>query len=77
MKKETIISWISNIEDNPKARAELLREMVKVVYDFVKFERPGGEGLDGRDGEERRSLAKIVDATEHHYFEMIKNSHKE
>ncbi|WP_433689505.1 hypothetical protein [Kosakonia cowanii] len=55
--------------DNPQARAELVRALVKKGYDFVKFERPEGEGLDGRDGRdgyERQSLAKILDAVGDH-----------
>ncbi|MGS4720866.1 hypothetical protein [Citrobacter farmeri] len=32
--------------------------------------------LDGRDGPERRSMGKIVDAAENHYFNMIKESHE-
>ncbi|EPM0074674.1 hypothetical protein NO938_005389, partial [Citrobacter freundii] len=56
--------------DSPEARAELVRALVKKVYDFVKFERPEGEGLDGRDGYERQSLAKILDAVEDHCYRI-------
>lgn len=56
--------------DSAEARAELVRVLVKKFYDFVKFERPEGEGLDGRDGYERRSLAKIVDAAEEHCYRI-------
>ncbi|EDV0264107.1 hypothetical protein YM80_004817 [Salmonella enterica subsp. salamae] len=60
--------------DNPVARAELTRSLVKTIYDFVKFNRPEGEGLDGRDGPERQSLAKVLDAAEDHYIEMCKKN---
>ena len=71
-----IEKWLNaQANDNPVARAELARTLVKKVHDFVKFNRPEGEGLDGRDGPDRQSLAKIVDAAEDHYIEMceIKN----
>lgn len=61
--------------DSPQGRAELLREIIKDVYNFAKFERPGGEGLDGRNGPERESLASIVDAAEDHYFKMLELKH--
>lgn len=68
-----IDSWLNEpSNDSPLARAELARVLVRKIYDFVKFERPGGEGLDGRDGAERQSLAKIVDATECHYTKQLK-----
>ncbi|WP_308341886.1 hypothetical protein [Serratia marcescens] len=77
MKKETIEQWLKDeSNDNPIARAELTRFLVKTIYNFVKMERPEGEGLDGRDGPERRSMGKIVDAAENHYFDMIKESHE-
>lgn len=40
------------------------------------MDRPEGEGLDGRDGPERRSMGHIVDAAENHYFNMIKEKHE-
>lgn len=61
--------------DNPISRAELAESLVKHIYDFVKFERPEGEGLDGRDGDERRSLAKVVDASIDHKFRMLEIKH--
>lgn len=46
-----IEKWLNEqANDNPVSRAELARTLVKKVYDFVKFNRPEGEGLDGRDG---------------------------
>lgn len=62
--------------DTPVERAEVARFLIKTVYNFVKMNRPEGEGLDGRDGPERRSMGKIVDAAENHYFNMIKASHE-
>ncbi|MEA3773432.1 hypothetical protein VBK73_22850 [Enterobacter hormaechei] len=76
MQKEMIEQLLNQKEyDNPVKRAEVVRELVKEVYNFVKFNRPEGEGLDGRDGPERQSLAKIVDATENHYYEMLEQKH--
>ncbi|PJG82803.1 hypothetical protein CVP04_07500 [Caviibacterium pharyngocola] len=60
--------------DSSTARAEFVEWLVKQVYDFVKFERPGGEGDDGRNGMERRSLAKVRDATIDHKFNMMETS---
>lgn len=69
---DTIKARLNRAEhDSPQARAELLREIIRDVYDFVKFERPGGEGLDGRSGSERESIASVVDAAEDHYFKML------
>ena len=62
--------------DNPKFRAELVENLVRTVYDFVKKERPEGEGLDGRDGPERRGLAEVVDAAIDHKFNMLEKSLK-
>lgn len=61
---------------DPIARAKIARDIIKQVYDFVKFNRMEGEGFDGRDGPERRGLAKIVDAAENHYFKMLEGEHK-
>ncbi|MCC8368213.1 hypothetical protein J8V57_18535 [Xenorhabdus sp. PB61.4] len=78
MKKEIIEKWLQEeSNDNPVARAEIARFLVKTVYNFVKFDRPEGGGFDGRDGIERQSLAKIVDAAEYHYSAMIKEKHKD
>ncbi|EDM1757565.1 hypothetical protein AH553_20745 [Salmonella enterica subsp. diarizonae] len=62
--------------DNVIARAEIARDLVKEIYNFVKFNRPEGGGLDGRDGVERNGLATIVDAAEEHYFKMLEQKHK-
>ncbi|EHL7495970.1 hypothetical protein KEH97_004723 [Salmonella enterica] len=62
--------------DSAIARAEITRDLIKEIYNFVKFNRPEGGGLDGRDGVERNGLAKIVDAAEEHYFEMLEKKHK-
>lgn len=45
----------------PQQRAKLLEQISLAVYDYVKFHAPEGEGLDGRDGPERRSLGLVVD----------------
>ena len=48
-------------------RAELVEEIMRQVYDWTKFREPGGEGLDGRDGPERRSLGGVLtEAIRHH-----------
>lgn len=57
--------------DNAVERAKLTESMVRTVYDFVKFQRPEGEGLDGRDGNERQSLAKVVDEAIEHKSRML------
>ncbi|HEM8838444.1 TPA: hypothetical protein U2R15_004153 [Klebsiella aerogenes] len=62
--------------DNAIARAEIARDLIKEIYNFVKFNRPEGGGLDGRDGVERNGLATIVDAAEEHYFKMLEQKHK-
>lgn len=59
--------------DNPEFRAKLTEDLVRVVYYFVKHERPGGEGLDGKDGFERRGLAKVVDAAVDYKFDVIEH----
>ncbi|EGA7633957.1 hypothetical protein H6C49_000764 [Salmonella enterica] len=62
--------------DDAIARAEIARDLIKEIYNFVKFNRPEGGGLDGRDGVERNGLATIVDAAEEHYFKMLEQKHK-
>ncbi|MDN6428581.1 hypothetical protein [Acidipropionibacterium jensenii] len=54
----------------PIQRAELVLELTRAVYDAVKTHHPQDEGLDGRDGPERRSLGKIVDAAYDHHDRM-------
>lgn len=74
--KDTIKTYLNEAKhDSPEARAELLRDLIRDVYDFVKFDRPEGGGLDGRNGPERESLGLIVDAAEDHYFNMLKLKH--
>lgn len=53
------------------ATAEGLREVVQQVYNVTKFDRPGGEGPDGKDGPERRGMNPIVDAAEAHFFDTM------
>lgn len=65
----------SENNDNPVTRAEIARDLVKAIYDFVKFHRSEGGGLDGRDGPERQSLADLVDAAEDHYTRMLEEKH--
>ncbi|MBN7122860.1 hypothetical protein BSU01_14240 [Erwinia billingiae] len=77
MKNEVVEKMLNDpANDNAVARAETIRSLVKQVYDFVKFNRPEGQGLDGMTGPERESLGKIVDAAENHYFNMLKHSQK-
>ncbi|MGW5165430.1 hypothetical protein ACWEOD_10130 [Micrococcus luteus] len=47
--------------------AEGLREVIHELYDMTKFDRPGGEGLDGKDGPERRGIGYILDMAEDYY----------
>ncbi|AKL09930.1 TPA: hypothetical protein I8271_005052 [Kluyvera intermedia] len=60
--------------DSEYARAQITMLLVEEVYKFVKFNRPGGEGLDGRDGQERQCLAKIVDAAKDYEFEVLERN---
>ncbi|MDH3001429.1 hypothetical protein A1D23_12840 [Chelonobacter oris] len=52
----------------------LFASLNDVIYHFVKFERPGGEGFDGRDGDERQALAKVADAAEDYYYDILKRN---
>lgn len=75
--KNVLEEKLNQVEfDNSIERAEIARLLVKQIYNFVKFNRPEGEGLDGRDGPERQSLAKIVDAAENHYYKMLEIKHR-
>ncbi|YCI30840.1 hypothetical protein M1E08_08400 [Erwinia sp. PK3-005] len=56
--------------DSRRGRAELIEHCVERIYKFVKFERPEGEGLDGRDGPERQAIAKLVDAAKDYKFDV-------
>lgn len=48
-------------------RAELLEEVARAVYTWTKTRAPGGEGLDGLDGPERRSVGQVMtEAIRHH-----------
>jgi hypothetical protein len=49
-------------------RATFLKELTYLFYDHSKFRVPGGEGMDGMDGPERRSLGKVVAAVEDHWL---------
>ncbi|MDF2917986.1 MAG: hypothetical protein K0S70_2203 [Microbacterium sp.] len=40
------------------------RDLVREVYDAEKFNGAGGEGLDGRDSEARRTFGRLVDVAE-------------
>lgn len=51
----------------PERRADLLLDVTQGIYDAVKLDNPEGEGLDGRDGPERMSLAAVVDAAQDHH----------
>lgn len=44
-----------------------LRELLNQVYNLTKFDRPGGEGLDGKDGPERRGIGYMLDMAEDYY----------
>lgn len=48
----------SDVDD----RAQLLELTNRMVMDHVKFRAPGGEGLDGADGPERRGLNPVLNA---------------
>ena len=43
-------------------RAQLLELVNRQIMDHVKFRDPGGEGLDGADGPERRGLNSVLNA---------------
>ncbi|BFU62801.1 hypothetical protein THUN1656_15760 [Rodentibacter abscessus] len=71
--KREIRQWLEQPENNNAIkRAELIRFILRdCIYDFVKYERPEGMGLDGHNGPERQALAKVVDATEDYYFDTV------
>ncbi|MGX9376966.1 hypothetical protein ACWXV6_19530 [Pantoea ananatis] len=54
--------------DNRDGRADLLEHCVEKIYNFVKFERPGGQGLDGRSGPELEEMSKVVDVIKKYKF---------
>lgn len=75
LKKDDLIhqikQWLADPANNDKrARAALLEQIVREFYNYVKFEQPEGEGLDLRDGPERQSLAKVLDAAIDHSYRM-------
>lgn len=49
----------------PVERARLLDEIVTAVYDYVKFNVPGG-GFDGRDSDERLMVGDVMAAAHLH-----------
>ncbi len=68
---ESLVEALKSSEfDSRRGRAELLERCVETIYKFVKFERPEGEGLDGRDGPERQALAKLVDKAKDYKFDV-------
>jgi len=78
---EQLLSEVEKVLNDPQNdseydRARLAMLLVESVYKFVKFKRPGGEGLDGRDGAERQGLAKVVDAAKDYEFEALKKKNK-
>lgn len=52
-----------------------LREIVFEVYNAAKFDRPGGEGVDGADGPEREGIGHVHDAAEDHYHRTLRRIH--
>lgn len=55
----------------PHGRADLLLDVTEAIYNAVKHDHPEGGGLDGRDGPERQSLGRIVDAAWEHHDETF------
>ena len=55
-------------------RARLVEDVVRAAYDHVKLHDPEGEGLDGRNGPERRGLGQLVDEACAHRIAMIKSA---
>lgn len=66
--QNTVVTYLHDAlpDSTPQQRAQLLEEISFAVYDHVKFHAPEGEGLDGRDGPERRSLGLVVDRAREH-----------
>ncbi|MEH4624600.1 hypothetical protein PO369_13470 [Phytobacter diazotrophicus] len=56
--------------DSENARAKMATLLVEQILKFVKFDRPGGEGFDGREGQERKGLGAIVDAAKKHEYDV-------
>lgn len=50
-----------HLAKTPQERAAILEELTRAVYDHIKTWVVGGEGLDNRDGPERRAAAKCLD----------------
>lgn len=59
------------VSSGEEATARGLREVVEEVYNASKFDRPGGEGLDGADGPERRGIGRVRDAAETYFQEAM------
>ena len=57
-------AYLAQQEANPDAydRAVVLEQIAQAFYDHAKFRAPGGEGLDGHDGPERRAVGIVRDA---------------
>ena len=47
------------VESTELETAAGLREVIHQVYEMTKFDRPGGEGLDGKDGPEPVSYTHL------------------
>ncbi len=56
-------------------RAEICEKYVRVIYEYVKFQKPEGGGLDGRAGPERRALALVLDAAINAKLEALSEKH--
>ncbi|RBO83165.1 hypothetical protein DE149_1219 [Micrococcus sp. KT16] len=61
------------VESTELETAAGLREVIHQVYEMTKFDRPGGEGLDGKDGPERRGIGYIRDMAEDYHVRTMQN----
>lgn len=63
-------------DSTAESRAELVEEVARALYAHTKFQAPGGEGLDGRDGPERTSLGRVLTEAIRHHDTMTRISHE-
>ncbi len=61
----------------PQERADYLKQLAYLFYDHTKFRALGGEGGDGRDGPERRSVGLVINAVEEHWMAARHHWHRD
>lgn len=65
---EVLAAVTASLQDTtPDQRALFVEELNRAIYDHIKYHAPGGEGLDGRDSPERRSMGSVLDRAINHH----------